>query len=296
MSENLLAKYAKSFNWAGFFLPSKEYEKSLIVYNFCRTLDDIVDEDQNLYLNFYNNPSDQFRGLTPKEILRLHKTYWRTKNDFDANTKNMRELFEKENISRKIVEDLFDGLESDLSEKIKIKNKKDLLIYCYRVAGTVGLMMAKVLQVKDKRALMGAIDLGIAMQLTNISRDVIEDGKKNREYIEPDFEGIKKNIYLSDQFYDSSFSSIKKIPFKFRFAILVARRIYRQIGNKILKKKTMENYKKSGKIYVSKFEKLIQTILSLFDLYKLSLISLEKHQMEREHLLIKNEINLDERI
>ena len=58
----------------------------------------------------------------------------------------------------------------------------------------------------------------------------------------------------------------------------------------------MENYKKSGKIYVSKFEKLIQTILSLFDLYKLSLTSLEKHQMEKEHLLIKNEINLDERI
>ena len=48
MSENLLAKYAKSFNWAGFFLPSKEYEKSLIVYNFCRTLDDIADENRNL--------------------------------------------------------------------------------------------------------------------------------------------------------------------------------------------------------------------------------------------------------
>jgi phytoene synthase len=296
MSENLLAKYAKSFNWAGFFLPNNEYEKSLIVYNYCRTLDDIVDEDQDLYWNFYNDPSGQYKGLTSKEILRLHKKYWRDKNEFNEITKNMLKLFKKENFSRKIIEDLFNGLESDLSIKIKINTKKDLLIYCYRVAGTVGLMMAKVLQVKDKRALMGAIDLGIAMQLTNISRDVVEDGKKNREYIEPNFEEIKKNIFLADRFYNSSFSSIKKIPLKFRFAILVARRIYRQIGYKILKKKTMENYKKSGKIYVSKFEKLIQTILSLYDLYKLALTSLEKHQMEKEHFLIKNEINLDERI
>ena len=296
MSENLLAKYAKSFNWAGFFLPSKEYEKSLIVYNFCRTLDDIVDEDQDLYWNFYNDPSDQYKGLASKEILELFKTEWRTKTDFNKITKNMWELFEKENISRKIVEDLFDGLESDLSKKIQIKTKKDLLIYCYRVAGTVGLMMAKVLLVKDTRALIGAIDLGIAMQLTNISRDVVEDGKKNREYIEPNFEEIKKNIHLADQFYDSSFSSIKKIPLKFRFAILVARRIYRQIGYKILRKKTMENYKESGKIYLSKFEKLIQTVLSLYDLYKLSLTNLENHQMEKEHFLIKSEINLDERI
>ena len=296
MSKNLLAKYAKSFNWAGFFLPSKEYEKSLVVYNFCRTLDDIADEDQDLYLNFDNDPSDQYRGLTPKEILRLYRTEWRTKTDFNKIIKNMWELFDKEDISRKIVEDLFDGLESDLSESVKIKTKKDLLIYCYRVAGTVGIMMAKVLQVKDTRALIGAIDLGIAMQLTNISRDVMEDSKKNREYIEPNFEEIKKNIFLADQFYDSSFSSIKKIPLKFRFAILVARRIYRQIGYKILKKKTMENYKKSGKIYVSKFEKLIQTILSLYDLYKLALTNLEKHQMEKEYFLIKNEINLDERI
>ena len=296
MSENLLAKYAKSFNWAGFFLPSNEYEKSLIVYNYCRTLDDIADHDEDLYFNFYNDPSDQYRGLTPKEILKIYKTRWRTKTDFDPITKNMWKLFEKENISRKIVEDLFDGLESDLSQKIKIKTKKDLLIYCYRVAGTVGLMMAKVLQVKDKRALIGAIDLGIAMQLTNISRDVVEDGKKNREYIEPSFEEIKKNIYLADQFYNSSFSSIKKIPFKFRFAILVARRIYRQIGQKILKKKTMEDYKKSGKIYVTNIGKIIQTILSIFDLIKLFFIKTEDHLRKEDHFLINEEVNLNERI
>ena len=89
MSENLLVKYAKSFSWAGFFLPSKEYEKSLIVYNYCRTLDDIVDKNEELYLKFYNDPSGQYNGLTSKEILRLYKTYWRTKNDFEPTTKNL---------------------------------------------------------------------------------------------------------------------------------------------------------------------------------------------------------------
>ena len=74
-----------------------------------------------------------------------------------------------ENISKKVVFDLFDGVETDLDETIKIRSKKDLLVYSYRVAGTVGLMMSKILKVKNKESLKGAIDLGIAMQLTNIA-------------------------------------------------------------------------------------------------------------------------------
>jgi len=296
MSENLLEKYAKSFNWAGFFLPKEEYKKSLIVYNYCRTLDDIVDKNKELYLKFYNDPSGQYNGLSSKEILRMYKTHWKNRTDFEPLTRGMWKLFEKENISKKIVEDLFDGLESDLSENIKIKTKKDLLTYCYRVAGTVGLMMAKVLKVKDKKALKGAIDLGIAMQLTNISRDVVEDGKRNREYIKPDFKEIKKTIYLAEKFYDSSFSSIRKIPLRFRFSILVARRIYRKIGHKILKKNTMENYKKSGKIYVTNFGKIIETILSIYDLINLSLINSKENFENKELEVINEEININERI
>ena len=67
--------------------------------------------------------------------------------------------------------------------------------------------------------------------------------------------------------------AIKEIPLSFRFAILVARRVYRKIGYKILDKKNMENYKKSGKIYVSNFEKIIETFLSVFDLFQLLLMN-----------------------
>jgi phytoene synthase len=164
------------------------------------------------------------------------------------------------------------------------------------VAGTVGLMMAKILNVNETRALKGAIDLGIAMQLTNIARDVIEDQKMNRQYIKPDFESIEATIKLADMFYESSFSSIKKIPFKYRFAIIVARRVYRQIGRKIIQKRNMETYQKSGKIYVNSFGKVFQTILSLWDLIILFFIDIESHQRTNEYNIINEEINLDERL
>ena len=141
------------------------------------------------------------------------------------------------NISSAVVYDLFDGVESDLKEKLKINTVKELLIYSYRVAGTVGLMMAKILNVKSYNSLKAAIDLGIAMQLTNIARDVMEDSKRNRQYINSNFNTITQTLKIADLFYDSSFVSIREIPIKSRFAILVARRLYREIGNKILRKK-----------------------------------------------------------
>ena len=157
-------------------------------------------------------------------------------------------------------------------------------------------MMAKILNVKNQNALKSAIDLGIAMQLTNISRDVVEDAKNNRFYISTNFESIKKTLKLADLFYKSSFTSIKEIPFNFRFSILVARRVYKKIGHNILIKKNIENYNSSGKIYVNNVSKIIQTILSVFDLIKLSLIKSEDHLRFKEHLIINEEVNLSERI
>ena len=133
------------------------------------------------------------------------------------------------------------------------------------------------------------------MQLTNISRDVIEDSKNNRFYIKEDFEEISSTINLADTFYENSFYSIKDIPISFRFSILVARRIYRKIGHKILNKKNFENYQNSGKIYVSNVEKTMETILSIFDLIKLSFSNKKDDQIQHDHNLIYQEINLDER-
>ncbi len=282
LTKNYLGIYAKSFKWAGFFLPKKTYQKCSALYDFCREADDIADSEKKI-----EEKKDNF--------IKFRNNFVNKKYD-DPVVKNMWDLINEFSISTKIVDDLFEGINSDIKENVKFNSKKELLIYSYRVAGTVGLMMAKILNVHKKQSLKSAIDLGIAMQLTNISRDVMEDKKNNRFYINDSFEKIKSTIKLSEQFYKNSFYSIKEIPLSFRFSILVARRIYRNIGYKILNKKNIENYKQSGKIYVSNIEKIIQTFLSIFDLIKLSLISKNDDNINHDHNLINEEINLDERI
>ena len=281
-SKNYLSIYAKSFNWAGFFLPKKTYKNCSYLYDFCRVVDNIADDEGEIEIK--------------KVKFQKFVSDFKQKNFENPIIQNMWNIIHEFNISLEIIYDLFDGIESDIKQNVKIDTRKDLLIYCYRVAGTVGLMMAKILNVNKKQSLKSAIDLGIAMQLTNISRDVIEDSKKNRSYINGNFEEINSTIKLADTFYKNSFYSIREIPLSFRFSILVARRIYRKIGYKILKKKTFENYSKSGKIYVSNFEKVLETILSIYDLIILSLLNKNDDQIEHDHLLINKEINLDERI
>ena len=280
-NKNYLSIYAKSFNWAGFFLPKKTYQKCSALYDFCRTVDNIADDDGELDIK--------------KKKLSNFKNDFINKNYNNIIIKNMWVLMNNHLISVKIVEDLFDGIDSDLNKKIQLNNKKDLLIYSYKVAGTVGLMMAKILNVKDQNSMKAAIDLGIAMQLTNIARDVVEDANINRFYIKNNFETICNTLALADLFYNSSFTAIKQIPFKFRFAILVARRVYKKIGDKILRTRNMRTYNKAGKIYVNSGEKIFQTILSIFDLITLAVTRQKNSYMNNEHFLISEEINLDER-
>ena len=282
LTKNYLAIYAKSFNWAGFFLPKKTYEKCSALYDFCREADNIADDENKIEVK-----KDNFIKFRNNFV---------NKNYDDPVIKNMWDLINEFSISIKIVYDLFEGINSDIKENVKLNSKKELLIYSYRVAGTVGLMMAKILNVHKEQSLKSAIDLGVAMQLTNISRDVMEDKKNNRFYINESFEDIKSTIKLSEKFYENAFYSIKEIPLSFRFSILVARRVYRKIGYKILNKQNIENYKKSGKIYVSNIEKIIETFLSIFDLIKLSLISKNDDNINHDHNLINEEINLNERI
>ena len=282
MKSNLLKKHAKSFYWASFFLSNDTFNKCSSLYNFCRTLDDIVDDNNKLEVK--------------------KKNFYKFKNEFENNDpdnqiiKDMWSIINSENISKKIIIDLFDGVETDLEEKVEINSKKDLLVYSYRVAGTVGLMMSKILKVNNKESLKGAIDLGIAMQLTNIARDVCEDKKQKRRYIKSDFSSIKETIYDSEIFYQKSFKSISSITLRSRFSVIVARRIYKKIGDYILKQKNIENYNKAGKIYVPLFEKVIQTFLSIFDFVKLLFVKNLSYDNHSNHNILEQEINLNERI
>ena len=282
MINNLLEKHAKSFHWASFFLSKEIYQKCSALYNFCRTLDDIADEINKLDVKTNN-------------FVKFKKDFL-DKNFNNSIIKEMWLIIESENISKTVVIDLFDGVETDLEDKVLIKSKKDLLVYSYRVAGTVGLMMSKILKVKDKEALKGAIDLGIAMQLTNIARDVNEDKKRNRKYIESDFSFIQETIKESEIFYQNSFNSIRAIPLRSRFSVIVARRVYKKIGDSILKQKNTENYNKAGKIYVSVFGKIIETFLSIYDFIKLLFVKEINYDNHINYSILEEKINLNERI
>ena len=282
MSTNLLEKHAKSFYWASFFLSKETFKKCSSLYNFCRTLDDIVDDNKEL-----EDKRENFFKFK-KEFIN---------KDFRSSIiKEMWSTIDTENISTKIVFDLFDGVETDLKERVEINKKKDLFVYSYRVAGTVGLMMSKILKVKNKEALKGAIDLGIAMQLTNIARDVCEDKERNRQYINPDFSSIQELISESETFYEKSFKSLSGIPLRSRFSVIVARRVYRKIGDYILKQKNIDNYNKAGKIYVPVLGKIFQTFLSIFDFTKLLFVKELNYDNHINHDILKEEINFNERI
>ena len=282
MNQSLISKHAKSFSWAGFFLSKETFRKCSVLYDFCRTVDDIADEDNPLSVK--------------KKKFSEFKSEFRNKKISSNIIKNIYSLLEKEDISHKIIDDLFDGVETDLKSAVNLNTRKDLLIYSYQVAGTVGLMMAKILKVKDQQSLRCAIDLGVAMQLTNIARDVVEDKKRNRAYIKDDFNSICETVVLADIFYQSSFPAIKNIPVFSRFAILVARRIYKKIGNEILNQKNIEAYNNVGKIYVPVFSKIIETFLSFFDFLKLFFTNSKENKKQNEHIMLHKEINLDERI
>ena len=114
LTKNYLAIYAKSFYWAGFFLPKKTYEKCSAPYDFCREADNIADDENKIeikkdnFINFRNN--------------------FVNKNYDDPVIKNMWDLINEFSISTKIVDDLFEGINSDIKENVKINSKKELLI------------------------------------------------------------------------------------------------------------------------------------------------------------------------
>ena len=154
-----------------------------------------------------------------------------------------------------------------------IKSEKELVIYSYFVAGTVGIMMAKILKANEIVAFKYAVDLGIAFQLTNIARDILEDVNMNRIYIPrswmklnrdqikspSDTDNVKlkkitrKIINMSEKYYRSALKGLAFLSFRNRFAILLALIIYRQIGIKIIRKNFSNIYKREK---VNFFEKL----------------------------------------
>ena len=254
---SVLKEKGKSFYWAQKLLRREQALNAALLYAVCRQIDDLVDEADS------------------PELARKNL------QEFRQETLNS-EFFIKTRIPVPAFLELTYGVESDL-DVVAIRTEAELIHYCYQVAGTVGIMMCKVLQVNDPRAIQHASDLGIAMQLTNICRDVKDDARLERRYLPESMVGnislrelespslaqlpalnrtISTLLTLADHYYQSGEMGLCYLPFRSRFAILVAARLYRAIGVKLAK--NGGNYW-NARIALHPFQKLSVTFGALLD-------------------------------
>ena len=236
-----LKQNGKTFWLASLFLPADIAADATLLYAFCRKMDDLADLGGGL------DAAERLDRVS-KEL----QTGWSDEPTVLA----FIQLRERRGLDCRAAAYLLDVLIRDASGSVRIQDEAELLRYCYGAAGTVGLMMAGVLGVHAAAAEVNAIDLGIAMQLTNIARDVQEDARNGRRYlpatwvddlspeqivaVTPDAEtlrriaqAIERILALADVFYANGARGFPAIPPKARSGIRIAAAAYRHIGVKL---------------------------------------------------------------
>lgn len=237
----ILAEHGRTFHFASHLLGETYRTRAARLYAFCRYVDDLADKAKDLQLA-------KKRLLSLKRDLTL-------RTSMQPQCTQMLLLIEETAMPLTPVIALIDGAMQDL-DPVNVTSEAQLIQYAYQVAGTVGLMMCAVLDVKDPKALPYAIDLGMAMQLTNIARDVGEDAELGRVYLPSDWVGpltpdqicgptlsqaqtlraaTRRMLFLADEYYDSGLQGLYYLPRGARWGILVAAKVYREIGSLIAK-------------------------------------------------------------
>lgn len=241
-SIEILAKGSRSFSFASKFMPRDRRQDAALLYAVCRLVDDLADEapnPQQAHHDLARLKQELHGEVEPRPLVQA-----------------LLLMAQRRSLDLCYMDELIHGVESDLDE-VLIADDRALLRYCYRVAATVGLMMCPVLGVKDPAAAAFAIDLGIGMQLTNICRDVLEDAGMGRVYLPqtrlgaegvsqaallrgaPEDEAglnrvVQDLLLVAEDYYRSADAGMHHIPFKPRAAIMVASRVYRQIGYQLM--------------------------------------------------------------
>lgn len=233
-SEQVMRDHSKTFFWATAFIPKEEAEDIYTLYAFCRFVDDLVDVKKLSCKKIIEDLKNQESEIVPVQ-------------KFLAMTFRRKMSLEPAKI-------LVNTLEND-REGQRIESWRNLLHYCYGVASTVGLMMCDILGVKNPQAYAFAIDLGIAMQLTNIARDVFEDASHNRIYLPQEafassikdansllnealdqLLNVREEILkMADRYYSSADRGMRFLPLGSRLAIIIASRLYQAKGETIRK-------------------------------------------------------------
>jgi len=171
----LTSKSQSNFYYAFLFLPREKREALEAVYAYCRLVDDVVDEEAPV--------ADKLAGLERwRRELDLVYGEATPPDDTHPVTLKLREAVRRFPIRREDMEAVIDGCAMDV-ERDRYETWDELRLYCYRVASAVGLMCIEIFGYSSPRARDYAVDLGIALQLTNILRDVHEDAERGRIYL-----------------------------------------------------------------------------------------------------------------
>jgi phytoene synthase len=265
LARQILAQHSKSFAFAGRLLPAWCRDDAAALYAWCRRCDDAVD-----------GPRDAVARAAAVERLRAELArIYDAGNESDPVLAGFQAVVRRHAIPRHYPGDLVDGMAMDVGA-VRYRTFDELLLYCYRAAGTVGLMMAQIMGVRDSSASRRAADLGIAMQLTNICRDVAEDAARDRIYLPADIleacrrpgdpEGevaraVAELLRRADDFYTSADAGLPALPLRCAIGIRAARLIYAEIG-RVIARRQFDT--RAGRAVVSRGRKTWLALRALF--------------------------------
>ncbi|MBB1491310.1 MULTISPECIES: phytoene/squalene synthase family protein [unclassified Paracoccus (in: a-proteobacteria)] len=247
-SQAAIAAGSQSFAAAAKLMPRGIREDTIMLYAWCRHADDVVDgQELGSAPQAGGDPEERLARLKAETLEALHGTGPMTP-PFAA----LQAVARRHDFPDRWPMDLIDGFAMDVEGRA-YRTLNDTLDYSYHVAGVVGVMMARVMGVRDQAVLDRACDLGLAFQLTNIARDVIDDARIGRVYLPGDWldeagatiEGdipspqlyavILRLLDAAEPYYASAFAGLPALPARCAWSIAAAARIYRAIGARIRK-------------------------------------------------------------
>lgn len=245
--QKIIDVHSRSFSLAARFLSPEVHDRAVVLYAWCRRADDAVD---------LTGPAEGRIALN-QLYEELDQIYLNTELA-DPVLNAFREVVRIGRISRQYPEEMLAGLDMDVRGE-RYLYLEPFLQYCYRVAGTVGLMMCHVMGVRNEDSIRNAVHLGIAMQITNICRDVEVDWKNGRLYIpdeilvdcgiaglherlgetfpeearEPCRRAIQVLLKEADRFYQSGYDGLHALSWRSSLSIRIAGRVYQEIGARL---------------------------------------------------------------
>ena len=265
--EQILATSGESFFWARRFLGKKMGHDAAVLYSFCRILDDMADGDI---------PDG------PEHLMTIQSSLAKGEWGDHPLLRHHAPMVQEYNLPTDVIASLVEGLMDDQAPEVLLADEESLIQYAYKVAGTVGLLMCEILNNSDPRAKAHAVDLGIAMQLTNIARDVVEDARMGRRYLPGAWvnnmspkdivdaasdpyghdgvqitRAVERLLDLAESYYASGRAGLAYLPYRAHFSIGVAAKVYRQIGRQLLRSKDSWHGKRQ---VTSKGSKMLCTV------------------------------------